>query len=67
MGKDLRGKELGVGICQRKDGLYMARFTGRSGKRLRSIFLNYRNADSGLRMHSLKMSMEMFCIAKTLR
>jgi hypothetical protein len=26
MGKDLKGKELGVGICQRKDGLYTARF-----------------------------------------
>lgn len=38
MGKDLRGKELGVGICQRKDGLYMARFTGRSGKRLQKYF-----------------------------
>lgn len=26
MGKDLKGKELGIGICQRKDGLYTARF-----------------------------------------
>ena len=25
MGKDLKGKELGKGICQRKDGLYFAR------------------------------------------
>lgn len=33
MGKDLKGKELGVGISQRKDGLYTARFTGRDGKR----------------------------------
>lgn len=23
-GKDLKGRELGVGICQRKDGLYTA-------------------------------------------
>ena len=27
MGKDLRGKELGVGIVQQADGLYAARFT----------------------------------------
>ena len=26
MGKSLRGKECGKGICQRKDGLYCARF-----------------------------------------
>lgn len=33
MGKSLRGKELGAGITQRKDGLYQARFTNRFGKR----------------------------------
>lgn len=33
MGRDLRGKELGVGISQRKDGRYCARFTNRLGKR----------------------------------
>lgn len=33
MGKSLNGKELGVGITQRKDGLYQARFTNRFGKR----------------------------------
>lgn len=33
MGKDLRGKELGVGIVQQADGLYVARFTDRFGKR----------------------------------
>jgi len=38
MGKDLKGKELGVGICQRKDGLYTARFTGRDGKRRQKYF-----------------------------
>ena len=27
MGKDLKGKELGNGITQRKDGRYMAHFT----------------------------------------
>lgn len=34
MGKSLKGKELGKGISQRKeDGLYIARFTNRFGKR----------------------------------
>lgn len=33
MGKDLRGKELGVGLVQQKDLLYSARFVGRDGKR----------------------------------
>lgn len=33
IGKDLKGKELGVGICQSKDGLYKARFVSKqSGK-----------------------------------
>lgn len=38
MGKDLRGKELGIGISQRKDGLYTARFTDKSGKRRQQYF-----------------------------
>lgn len=33
MGKDLKGKELGKGISQRKDGRYHARFTNRFGNR----------------------------------
>lgn len=38
MGKDLKGRELGVGISQRKDGLYTARFTDRTGKRRQQYF-----------------------------
>ena len=39
MGKDLKGKELGVGICQRKDGLYAARFVSkRTGKSVQKYF-----------------------------
>lgn len=34
MGKDKRGKELGTGISQRKDGKYSARFVIKQGKRL---------------------------------
>lgn len=38
MGKDLKGKELGVGICQIKNGKYVARFTKRNGKRIKKEF-----------------------------
>ena len=33
MGKNLKGKDCGKGIYQRKDGLYSARFVDRAGKR----------------------------------
>lgn len=33
MGKDLKGKELGLGICQQSNGMYVARFTNRFGER----------------------------------
>lgn len=33
MGKNLKGRECGKGICQRKDGKYAARFIGQNGKR----------------------------------
>ncbi|MEG2058203.1 MAG: tyrosine-type recombinase/integrase [Lachnospiraceae bacterium] len=39
MGKDLRGKELGVGICQTKNKKYVARFTNRQGKRVKREFV----------------------------
>lgn len=39
MGKDLKGKELGSGISQRKDGYYVGRYTTSTGKRLQKIFL----------------------------
>ena len=38
MGKDLKGKEIGKGICRKKDGKYLARFVGRSGKRIEKCF-----------------------------
>lgn len=38
MGKNIKGKELGEGICQRKDGLYMARFCSIDGKRATKYF-----------------------------
>ena len=38
MGKSLKGKELGTGISQRKDGLYTARYTNRQGERKQKYF-----------------------------
>ena len=38
MGKNLKGKEYGKGIYQRKDGLYHARFVDKAGKRHEKYF-----------------------------
>lgn len=38
MGKDLKGKELGVGINQQKNGLYSARFVDKFGNRKQKRF-----------------------------
>ena len=38
MGKNLRGREIGKGLCQRKDGFYVARFINRLGKRAERSF-----------------------------
>lgn len=44
MGKNLKGKELGKGIGQRKDGLYYARCTDAMGQRQEKCFQNLRDA-----------------------
>lgn len=38
MGKNIKGKECGKGILQRKDGLYSARFVTKTGKRIEKYF-----------------------------
>lgn len=38
MGKNLKGKELGAGLSQRKDGKFSARYVDKSGKRNQSYF-----------------------------
>ena len=38
MGKNLKGKEIGKGIHQRKDGKYSARYSARDGKRHEKYF-----------------------------
>lgn len=46
MGKSLKGKELGKGIGQRKDGLYYARCTDKAGRRTEKCFQNLRDAQN---------------------
>ena len=44
MGKSLKGKECGAGICQRKDGKYTARFLAKDGSRREKHFLTLSEA-----------------------
>ena len=48
MGKNLKGKECGKGICQRKDGQYYARIVDRSGKRRDGYFATLPDARNWL-------------------
>ena len=48
MGKSLKGKECGKGICQRKDGRYYARFVDKYGKRRDSYFATLPEAKNWL-------------------
>ncbi|NJE44656.1 integrase DNA-binding domain-containing protein [Massilimicrobiota sp. SW1139] len=53
MGKDLKGKELGKGITQRKDGTYMARYVDKYRKR-RTFY------DKNLKMLKIKLEKEKY-------
>lgn len=48
MGKDLKGKELGQGISQRKDGYYVGRYTSKNGKRIQKLFLKVKDCQKWL-------------------
>lgn len=48
MGKNLKGKECGKGICQRKDGLYYARYTSKSGQKYQKYFKTVQEAKNWL-------------------
>ena len=54
MGKNLKGKECGKGICQRKDGLYFARFYSKDGKRQGDILKLCRKQRTGLLTQDMK-------------
>ena len=49
LGKNLNGKECGKGICQRKDGLYSARFVDKQGKRRDKHFSTLQEAKNWLK------------------
>ena len=66
MGKNLKGKDCGKGIYQRKDGLYSARFVDKAGKRHEKIFRRCPKRETGLRTQSTPISMTM-CLSLPIR
>lgn len=56
MGKNLKGRECGKGICQRKDGKYAARYTAKDGSRKEKHLVRSRKLATGLPMHSTRIS-----------
>lgn len=56
MGKDLRGKELGVGISQRSDGFYVADILPNMEDANRNYSESYRSADSGWLIRNTRMN-----------
>lgn len=48
MGKNLKGREIGAGLVQQKDGLYAARFVDKEGKRRVKRFKKLREAQKWL-------------------
>lgn len=48
MGKNLKGRECGKGICQRKDGKYSARYIAKDGSRREKHFNTLPEARSWL-------------------
>ena len=57
MGKNLKGKECGKGICQRQDGKYAARYTDKTGKRREKHFDTLPEAKTGSQIPCTKKSM----------
>ena len=55
MGKDLRGKELGRGISQREDGLYVARYTNKYGKRVQKVLPKLQELRQWLKLESRRL------------
>lgn len=55
MGKNLKGRECGKGIYQRKDGYYSARYYAKSGKREEKYLKRCRRLRIGLLMQNTKI------------
>lgn len=58
MGKNLKGKECGKGICQRKDGQYYARFVDRSGNAGMDILPHFPMRGIGWKMLAIRINTE---------
>lgn len=54
MGKNIKGKECGKGIHQRKDGLYSARYYDKNGKRKEKYLIRYQKLKTGLLTQGMK-------------
>ena len=54
MGKNLKGKECGKGIYQRKDGLYSARYYSKNGNVRKDILKRCRKRKTGLLTQDMK-------------
>lgn len=57
MGKDIKGKELGTGLCQGKDGRYIIRWTDNYGKRHTKYALKLKEAKEILTIEKYKVQM----------
>lgn len=61
MGKDLKGKELGVGFSQRKDGSYSYRYTDRFGDRKSLYDANLARLRKNAKLAESKDTLKMNC------
>lgn len=62
MGKNLKGKDCGKGIYQRKDGLYSARFVDKTGKGMRNIFRLFPKQGIGWKKRNMPTSTKKFLL-----
>ena len=60
MGKKLKGKEIGKGICQKCDGTYLARFVNCRGKRAIERNVNPKVLQKLLGHSSIQMTMDRY-------
>ena len=65
MGKNLKGKECGKGICQRKDGLYSARYVDELGKRHDKYFPTLTEAKNWMKQKRMHKALRIICSSLT--
>ena len=67
MGKNLKGKELGAGIYQRKNGVYSARYVDRFGKRKSLYKKSLKELKEALNTALYENKMELNLVADSIR